>query len=831
MGFKYLILLEIFLNFYSCAPLLRSSYKPGRPESQKLEVKFTRNGGPINIETDKHLDGIFSSHPAFAVNHTTLKDSSNKKKQLANSSPMFEPDPPVLHPPAEPIVIEKSYTVREIIEPEVIPQINDYVAFVPPFQKNEGVTDPILDVVKSIQGTVYKPQGNGSPDQAEVYQNLKLLEQDLHEALEQSNNQAPIEMSPRTVKMIMSYLEHVDYMHKVQQGQPVDEKPELPDWYYEPPPVENTVEMTDLNSFLSDDIKARLEEIHKEIDDINQTLENYRKSGGSPDKIEELIGEKNERLEKIDRLELGMSEEKQEKLTQELDQLEQQEEQMRADNSDDSSLSQIEKQEEEIMIERDENKEEIAAIQLRGLKNRLLQVQTELSVVSGHDVANSQIDELEALKQNILEQEAEIVDKIDSERLEILENELKSINEKIELIENEENTSHQLHQLEHTKQAIIIQEDNIRNQLQEPTQDATKEILMDFENTSKMNAVLHAVPFSPYENSVQVNYHGVNVHQTKIDLDGSSHSTKNNPNNYNQQLDSQLRAAQPKQQQSLLRTSGYTAVPPKVTAAELLKDPLDLKFCNIDNYAKLDHVKGQLDILLAMYTVSFSTVPNDSELQNSQTPDLHANMKLLQEIRTAGQVFDKYAEEIDSELYFLGEELSDLNLSLEGMLSFYDLKDEYNATIPPETSKNADYYQHRMKLEIQVQTYKAQINQTIRDTNTLATLNKFLKSQFELLELKKADSGIDEVKKVDIVPVATKKINVVRNEIKTILNEMKNNLINVENDRKTVNKLIEDLNVMSKSASMVNLTDSSKGLKRSYLTGAFAVLVAVIVGF
>lgn len=832
MVFKYLIFLEILSHLYVSAPLLRPSYQPHIPESKKLEVKFTRDGDPMIIKSDRPLDEVFTSHPAYEVNSTMIKDSRKKKQELSNYNPMIEPDPPVLHLPAEPIVIERPYIVREHQdEPEVEaePEIkDDYVAFVSPFQKRDGITDPILNVFKSIQGNLYGQNRYDDPDLEEVSQNLKILETDLEKALEEKNSEASSTMDSKTVRMIESYLKHVDYIHKRQQGKIMNEKPDLPDWYYYVPPEVDPRDATDPNLFLDEDIQKRLEELHKEIDIIDQTMDNYRRAGGYEQVLSDLSREKFEKFESIDRLEMGFYEEENVKETENLVELEQKEEELRNSGSDDGTLANIEQNEGVLIMEKDQTAENIAAVRLRGLRSRYLQIQEDLSMASSQDLSTSQLQRLKDEKQSIINQETALIDKVDVERLQELENELKIITEKESMLLNQQGTFNQMNELEHTKEAIVLREEEIKKQIKEPTPDAVNEIIRNYDNSvNGQNSNNSSVEYFVNEkSSTEVPYSSIH---SKIDVDGHVKVV-----NFENQVAYQPSTQQLLDQYNSLRGGSSDESDPNKEILQkvvqgVLSDPLELRLSKIDSYNHLADAKKQLNVLSNVYHICFANLPNTSESFDSSSQDMHENIKILQQLRTSDETFTKHSHEIETELYFLTQELGELNLDLDGMLSFYDLKDEYNSTVSVYTTNNLEYQQHKMKLDSIVQLYKNGVDQLKKDTNTLQTLNKLLELQFDLIALKKSDSGIDEVKKVDIASTVLRKINVIRNELANVIDEMKGIVDQIDKDRDTVKKLLADLSVLSKNASVNSSEKSSHSGVKIIMTWIFAlVLVSII---
>lgn len=836
MKFKYFLFLEIFISIIDCSVLLKLIETPTVPESKKLEVKFTRNGGPMSISTEYPLNEVVTNFPAYSVNSVMIKDSRKQAKQAVNSSPFIESDPPVLYPPSEPIVIEKEYIVKNIEtvitpkEPEVsepqLPQLPQYAE----------LNQSLAEIIKSMQGHIDQFSSVKDSENAQVYSNLKTLETDLEKALDESKMQTPIQMESRTVKSIMSYLEHLEYMHNVKQGKTMKDKPELPEWYYKP---EEPADILSDDFLQSDQTKLRIVELKGQIDVISEQLESYRQSGKQLDKINDLQDKKYDLNNRIERLELGMPETDEE--LQDLESLEAKETQLRDAGAEDSIIAQVEHMEGEVIMENDLVQEQTAGAQISRLKNRLLQIQSDLSVVSNNVSAQTEVQHLQAEESDIIRQEAEIISETDVNRLNELNAELNRINQKEALLRTQPNTTEQIDEFEHTKEAIITKEEQIKHQMKEPTPQAVEEILHDFADSPKFQAVFHAHPVTVSDERYNPIYHEESKVHSKIDIDGQIHVVDNkkqidHPNSQSdyedikdaieaQEMALPLETHQPASEEYTVNDQNRHPM------LDLLKEPLDLKFSQIDNYKKFDHLIQQLNTLSAIYEISFSSMPSTSQLPDYATVDLQANIKLLQKLRTANEVFSKYKSNIDDEVEYLAEELTDLNLSFEGMLGFYDLRDEYDETRTNESNSNIEYLDKHIKLNSEANVYKTDINELARDSNTLNSLHKLLSIQLDSIVMKKTDTGIDEVKKVDGVIGTIKKINIVRKEIDNIIKEMKAIAAKVIVERKKVESMIDDLSLVSKGVRAAIESGVGDSGVNIYVTGFVTLLITVVAAY
>ena len=808
MIFKYLSLLEIFSLMCYSLPLLQSSRKSGLPESKKFEVDFSRNGGPVEIKTENPLDEVKTDYPAYNVNSLQIKDTRKKNESLAHLGEADKKNLPVLYPPAEPIVIEKAYKVRK---PQKTGKKNKskakqknhpgsknshakqsdltYIAYVGDEHESEIPGDSLVSSMSSAENKIqgYHQKTNETHD--EILQNLKLLEEDLVAALRQSQMETSIQMNPRTIKMIMAYLEHIDYIHNLKNGKPAGDKPVLPNWYTEAPPQEEMHE-SGADMLQLGDPKGKRDHLTKELAKVNEQLKRYYESGGHEEEIEELLERKDELEDKIEKLEVALDEEEEVKESSNLVKLEDEEEQLRTNKADDKEIAKVMREEDEVVFKKDSVKEHKAGAKVRRLRNRMLQVQSDLDTLAMHSGSKKDINQLEEEKKAILAQERDIINEVDEERLNDLEAELAYINNKEESLQNQPNTLNQINELEHSKAAIIGKEDTIRHQMEEPTEVAVEEVFKSFTTTPKVQSTVNSLSYDSSDEDKGLT-HEDRDYQAKIDVDGRFHVYPSEDNgtirsyqNGGNSLEVEDRDQYDSQEQTPMQS--------------LLNEPLDLKFTFIDGYAKLDHLMQQFNVIGAIYTVSLSSIPDEKEITGHTKNGLHDNIKLLQKLRMANEAFSKYKPKIDDELYFLIEELNDLNLSLDGMLSFYDLHDQYDQSRTPNSTQNNEYLAQHMKLSAQAQVYKSQIDQLTKDANTLNSLHKLIFTQLDAVAMKNADTGVDEVKKVDMAIGTIKKINIVRKEIDSIVKEMKNQVRDISTERKNIAGLVEELNLLSR---------------------------------
>ena len=150
---------------------------------------------------------------------------------------------------------------------------------------------------------IYGFQGRNDKRKDEAKKNLDLLETDLETALHNSKMVNQIAINPSTVEVIVSYLEHLQYLHDMEHGKKVGDVPELPDKFR---PLEPITEDPDDALIEEQRIADKINNYRKAISFLNKQIESMEGTQVYSHKITEFIGKKKRFKKNIEGMDYGV---------------------------------------------------------------------------------------------------------------------------------------------------------------------------------------------------------------------------------------------------------------------------------------------------------------------------------------------------------------------------------------------------------------------------------------------------------------------------------------------------------------------------------------------
>lgn len=264
------------------------------PESNKLQINFGKQDAPIEISTNQKITNI-KSHSNILIDPLS-KDSDyesplHKQNVYGKSNNLFNAEiMNTNYESSNPSINEHHYTNK-------IKSLEDET-------KIEEKNDPII----SKDCTSENCSTNRKINQA--YSQLGNLRDELETALNEDEHEEPVLMSGNTLKTVIAYLKHLDYINKQEHGEKIGLVPEMP-VHKEYEPDYEVDEKAVLEKFEKEktdkiDYKAKIEErrkiLEKAIEDYDKDLKDLNDEGGHDTDKLDLETEKQKVLEEIENI-------------------------------------------------------------------------------------------------------------------------------------------------------------------------------------------------------------------------------------------------------------------------------------------------------------------------------------------------------------------------------------------------------------------------------------------------------------------------------------------------------------------------------------------------
>ena len=273
MKIFYQIFCMLFLfSFINSSIVLKEKEKHIVPESNKLQIQFSRTGEPMKISTNNQIDNIKSHNinnihidapnvpdEHLKQHHTNTYDNHNMDNHINVHD--IEPE----H--------EKHNIENEFYE--------DY-----DFDNNsemENIFGIFHDLTENLETGHLAEYGEKDKKDIVAYNQLEELEDELNNVLNEKDGHG-VKVDPKVLKTMISYLEHLDYIHQNEvTGGDLTNPPKLPDHFRaKPRPITindtNIDDIPELNGLPEDVGDDKVDDLEKNIDELEKQLENIKKN-------------------------------------------------------------------------------------------------------------------------------------------------------------------------------------------------------------------------------------------------------------------------------------------------------------------------------------------------------------------------------------------------------------------------------------------------------------------------------------------------------------------------------------------------------------------------
>ena len=739
MSVKFLIFVFLLMYEGNTSMVLKQHNGVSIPESNKLQIHFSQNEGPVHIRTENEILKVKAGKGEFIINGDPPSEGPFNPKQELKKKLIHEPEPDDLHNPSHTHVVypddvtfrsnpHYSYYVGK--EDPSKPDTPDYVAY--PFDSTKP-KNPLETVIDTIENMIYGFQGRNDKRKDEAKKNLDLLETDLETALHNSKMVNQIAINPSTVEVIVSYLEHLQYLHDMEHGKKVVDVPELPDKFR---PLEPITEDPDDALIEEQRIADKINNYRKAISFLNKQIESMEGTQVYSHKITEFIGKKKRFKKNIELLQMGL-EEKEEIIEGELEDLLQKEElSLKKDKSTkDQELADKKHEEIEIIIEEDETSSHIIDLETQALNDEIIKIDQQVLPSSEED-----LEEVENEKAELEHKELELIEEGDQKRIEKLDSEIESILEQESILSGQENTVNQLKELEIGKAELIARKEEIKHALDQPDDEILQSLKDEIEGHE-------------HEIGDSIHYQG------------------------HKKTDSSEIYEFPESESNELSNEDHSHEDP-------LDEPLDIKFASIEDYTQLDYLKQQLNLLSSVYDHIFHQLPLSEEELPSDPTNVRKGLTIYDRLKEVNRIFDQRNKAIEDELIFLKDKLTAIGDRENDMLAFYMLLETVKKIRKRKKHvRILETLKGFTNIDNELIEFNDLLNGFIKDTNTMITLHELVGAELGCIADSEVEDGFDDNKKVECALPSARKLMALRKEIDVTIEEMKFRVVSLAEKR------------------------------------------------
>ncbi len=411
MKFEIFILL-IFGSIYESTIVLKEKSNHIVPESNKLEIQFSRNGGPVAIETENIIEKIDTDGTMVNVNgpDSVGHQSSQSKSQSYQTiydGPQYDQNHEIHQNHENLQTLQPQHHTEEPVYDEHQEMLNHFAA--------------------SMIENAMKPLTKDEAHLNSAYNQLDELQGELSEALKDSGGKMPVMIDPKVLKTLISYLEHLDYIHKKEEG---DQSNSLP------PKVPDHLRASDVEMEISHHGEGSgSEELsHSEESEDPLAKEQHEKEKENEERLKKLKYEIDELNSEIDQIKTTIHSE------EELAELEQERDDMNDELEDEQELFAQEELENEIEKDIEKTEETKEEFEHKGENLELIEKLAEEKIEMEEN--DLQVKSREEILENITKLDEEIV-LIDNQILSLGESEPEKVielNEQRNKLEEEKKT-------------------------------------------------------------------------------------------------------------------------------------------------------------------------------------------------------------------------------------------------------------------------------------------------------------------------------------------------------------------------------------------------------
>jgi hypothetical protein len=369
-NFSFFLCLVIAIIFTNQEVVLNNHHNQIVPESNKVLIDFGQFQEPISIASDHAISNINTTYPIqthplaknaeylselsdrniygnsnslfdpakmnhlyndnhVAKNEETLEDLRNNADELLKGNEPVVPDmkempkPAIPHETPEELADISHHEIPDGFENEVLGHQNilgtDFSDSLKDAHENHENEDEEEEYEFEDKDCRYEDCTNYRKIN-QAYVQLGDLKNELEQSLKENEEKTPVLLNGNSIKTIISYLKHLDYINKREHGFKIDNVPELPE-------NEDDVELIKLHDHTNyaeqlknekleldkkgEDLHLRRESLNQAINDLTRDIEEFQKEdkeksenvGVHEEEILNLESEKQKLLEEMETIE------------------------------------------------------------------------------------------------------------------------------------------------------------------------------------------------------------------------------------------------------------------------------------------------------------------------------------------------------------------------------------------------------------------------------------------------------------------------------------------------------------------------------------------------
>ena len=386
----YIIL--FLLAFSKASIVLKTEKNKITPESNKLQIQISRNSEPIVVETNNEVKSIHTNTKKFEIIAPEIDEENDNNVYNTHHSIYTE------HENNENLTNnidhEKSYDSHNL-QHEGIDSLHEIVNSdhgMDIDQMNNITNEENINMLEAMHHELTRPLTKDEKNINIAYSQVEELEDNLTGILERNKNEENLRIDPDTLKSLVSYMEHLDYIKKHEERPEGDTEeiglpPSLPDNLRAKvtipeldehgkliPPTVKEEKVIDMNL---------VDKLHKEITELEEEIERAKATANMTDEEKLAMEEEKEKLE--DELEREENEtggiQQKEEVEEEIEKINNTEEDLEAEGGHAETIVELEDEkhhleEEDLELQDKEEKLDdlkVFEIKLRDIKEQLFE--------------------------------------------------------------------------------------------------------------------------------------------------------------------------------------------------------------------------------------------------------------------------------------------------------------------------------------------------------------------------------------------------------------------------------------------------------------------------
>ena len=378
----YLILL--ILSLTKASIVLQTRNKKIIPESNKLQIQITRNSDPILIETENEIKQIHSHTSKMEVVAPEIDEVP--ESDIYNNHHRIYTDN---ENPVEETPHENSIRGHDLINEDIgtlHSLVNSDHSEVTEDTMNSITNEENISMLESIKNELTRPLTKDEKHLNIAYSQIEELETNLTDLLEKNKTEETLQMDPKTLKTLVSYMEHLDYIkhHEENSLEKTGLPPSLPDHFRskEEPVTLNEAGKLETPTVGEEELinEELVDKLHKEIKELEEEIEIAKSEHLSEDELMMKEGEKMGLEEELDEVEDETDGERQkEDLEEEIGKIERIEGELEGEGGHAETVVELEKEKQHLEEEDLELEDkEVKVDEVKVFKEKIMEVEKEL---------------------------------------------------------------------------------------------------------------------------------------------------------------------------------------------------------------------------------------------------------------------------------------------------------------------------------------------------------------------------------------------------------------------------------------------------------------------